>query len=196
MSDARRFQDACAENPHDTSVGFPWRFLAARLARDAGPAGQPNASSFHRHDCSASPSVGGAGGPLSGFLRNGADKTLSLQLRPARSAAKEFASPAARRRTPPARREVLMRRREFVVNLGLAQRLAWRHRERCIVIIDRARAKVRRKARPLLTKSKRAPANMLVRSAMVLSSGRAAQGSGSSSFPGVGASVRAPIPRR
>ena len=47
-----------------------------------------------------------------------------------------------------------------------------------------------------LTKSKRAPANMLVRSAMVLSSGRAAQGSGSSSFPGVGASVRAPIPRR
>jgi hypothetical protein len=64
------------------------------------------------------------------------------------------------------------------------------------VIIDLARAKVRRKARPLLTKSKRAPANMLVRSAMVLSSGRAAQGSGSSSFPGVGASVRAPIPRR
>jgi hypothetical protein len=44
----------------------------------------------------------------------------------------------------------------------------------------------------LLTKSKRGPANMLVRSAMVLSSVRAAQEGGSSSFPGVGAGVGDP----
>jgi hypothetical protein len=43
---------------------------------------------------------------------------------------------------------------------------------------------------PFLTKPKGTPANVLLRSAMVLSSGRAAQNmeAGSSSFPGVGAS--------
>ena len=54
---------------HDASTDFPSRFLAARLAQDAGPAGQPSHRCSPRRCCPASLSVTVAASEAVGAFR-------------------------------------------------------------------------------------------------------------------------------